>query len=242
MVHVIAAVALRGYNPGLVTGVLFFVPLGVAILATSPAGLGLHLLGLALIVGLHAAIVLNARRNLGRAPLYAPGPRTEADMADYDVIIIGAGPGGYVCAIRCAQLGLKVACVEGRETLGGTCLNVGCIPSKAMLYASEMYHTAKTHFAEMGLVGAAPEVDLPKMVDYKQSTVDNNTRGVEFLFKKNKVTWLKGWATHPGARRGQGRRRGSQGQGDRHRHRLGGLRAAGRRRWTRRPWSPRPAR
>ena len=120
-------------------------------------------------------------------------------MADYDVIVIGAGPGGYVCAIRCAQLGLKTACVEGRETLGGTCLNVGCIPSKAMLYASEMYHTAQTHFAEMGLVGAAPDVDLPKMVDYKQSTVDNNTRGVEFLFKKNKVAWLKGWASIPAA-------------------------------------------
>ncbi len=118
-------------------------------------------------------------------------------MADFDVIIIGAGPGGYVCAIRCAQLGLKVACVEGRDTLGGTCLNVGCIPSKAMLYASEMLHTAQTHFAEMGLIGAAPTPDLAQMIAYKQSTVDNNTRGVEFLFKKNKVTWLKGWATIP---------------------------------------------
>jgi dihydrolipoamide dehydrogenase len=118
-------------------------------------------------------------------------------MADFDVIIIGAGPGGYVCAIRCAQLGLRTACVEGRETLGGTCLNVGCIPSKAMLYASEMYRDAHVHFAEMGLIGPAPTVDLPKMVAYKQTTVDTNTKGIEFLFKKNKVTWLKGWAALP---------------------------------------------
>jgi dihydrolipoamide dehydrogenase len=114
-------------------------------------------------------------------------------MAEYDVIVIGAGPGGYVCAIRCAQLGLKVACVEGRETLGGTCLNVGCIPSKAMLYASELFHQAGHDFEKMGIIGAKPKVDLPKMLAYKQSTVDSNTRGIEFLFKKNKVDWLKGW-------------------------------------------------
>jgi dihydrolipoamide dehydrogenase len=114
-------------------------------------------------------------------------------MAEYDVIIIGAGPGGYVCAIRCAQLGLKTACVEGRETLGGTCLNVGCIPSKAMLHASELYHQAGHEFEKMGIMGAAPKVDLPKMLAYKQSTVDSNTKGIEFLFKKNKVDWLKGW-------------------------------------------------
>jgi dihydrolipoamide dehydrogenase len=114
-------------------------------------------------------------------------------MADYDVIIIGAGPGGYVCAIRCAQLGLKTACVEGRETLGGTCLNVGCIPSKAMLHASELFHQAGHEFEKMGIMGAAPKVDLPKMLAYKQSTVDSNTKGIEFLFKKNKVDWLKGW-------------------------------------------------
>ena len=118
---------------------------------------------------------------------------------EFDVIVIGAGPGGYVCAIRAAQLGMKVACVEGRETLGGTCLNVGCIPSKAMLHASELYHTAHTHFAEMGLTGAGPGIDLAQMLKYKQSTVDQNTRGIEFLFKKNKVTWLKGWASIPAA-------------------------------------------
>jgi dihydrolipoamide dehydrogenase len=118
-------------------------------------------------------------------------------MAEFDAIIIGAGPGGYVCAIRAAQLGLKVACVEGRETLGGTCLNVGCIPSKAMLHASELYHTAAHDFEKMGLIGAAPKVDLGKMQAYKQSTVDSNTKGIEFLFKKNKVTWLKGWASIP---------------------------------------------
>ncbi len=114
-------------------------------------------------------------------------------MADYDVIIIGSGPGGYVCAIRCAQLGLKTACVEGRDTLGGTCLNVGCIPSKAMLHASEMYHEASENFEKMGLMDASPTIDFAKLLAYKQSTVDTNTKGIEFLFKKNKVTWLKGW-------------------------------------------------
>ncbi len=115
-------------------------------------------------------------------------------MADYDVIVIGSGPGGYVCAIRSAQLGLKVACVEGRETLGGTCLNIGCIPSKALLHASELYHEAHETFEKMGLVGAeATRIDVPKLQAYKQSTVESNTRGIEFLFKKNKIDWLKGW-------------------------------------------------
>jgi dihydrolipoamide dehydrogenase len=118
-------------------------------------------------------------------------------MPDFDLIVIGAGPGGYVCAIRAAQLGLKVACVEGRETLGGTCLNVGCIPSKAMLHASHMLHETHENFGKMGLMGAAPTVDWGKMQAYKQDVVNQNTRGIEFLFKKNKVTWLKGWATIP---------------------------------------------
>ena len=118
-------------------------------------------------------------------------------MASYDVIIIGSGPGGYVCAIRCAQLGLKVACVEGRETLGGTCLNVGCIPSKALLHASHMLHEAEHNFAAMGLKGKSPSVDWKQMQTYKQSTIDTNTKGIEFLFKKNKIDWLKGWGSIP---------------------------------------------
>jgi len=116
-------------------------------------------------------------------------------VAEYDVIVIGAGPGGYVCAIRCGQLGLKVACVEGRETLGGTCLNIGCIPSKALLHASELYHAAGHDFAKMGLKVGKPAFDWPGVQAYKQSTVDGNTKGIEFLFKKNKVDWLKGWGT-----------------------------------------------
>lgn len=115
-------------------------------------------------------------------------------MAEFDVIVIGAGPGGYVCAIRAAQRGLKVACVEGRETLGGTCLNVGCIPSKALLNATHHLHEAEENFAKMGLMGAAPKVDWAKMQAYKDEVVAGNTKGIEFLFKKNKVTWLKGWA------------------------------------------------
>ena len=118
-------------------------------------------------------------------------------MASYDVIIIGSGPGGYVCAIRCAQLGLNVACVEGRDTLGGTCLNVGCIPSKALLHASHMLHEAEHNFAAMGLKGRSPSVDWKQMLAYKQSTVDTNTKGIEFLFKKNKIDWLKGWGSIP---------------------------------------------
>ena len=114
-------------------------------------------------------------------------------MADYDVIIIGGGPGGYVCAIRCAQLGLKTACVEGRGALGGTCLNVGCIPSKALLHASHSYHEAHTNFEKMGLMGANVTVDMGKMIDYKQSVIDANVNGIEFLFKKNKVDYLRGW-------------------------------------------------
>ncbi len=120
-------------------------------------------------------------------------------MADFDTIIIGAGPGGYVAAIRAAQLGQKVACVEGRETLGGTCLNVGCIPSKAMLHATHMLHETHENFENMGLMGAAPMVDWAKMQAYKDDVVTGNTKGIEFLFKKNKITWIKGWATIPAA-------------------------------------------
>ena len=118
-------------------------------------------------------------------------------MADFDTIIIGAGPGGYVAAIRAAQLGQKVAVVEGRDTLGGTCLNVGCIPSKALLHATHLLHETHENFEKMGLMGAAPTVDWTKMQAYKADVVQGNTKGIEFLFKKNKVTWLKGWASIP---------------------------------------------
>ena len=118
-------------------------------------------------------------------------------MASFDVIIIGSGPGGYVCAIRCAQLGLRTAVVEGRETLGGTCLNIGCIPSKALLHASHMLHETHENFGKMGLMGPSPTVDWGRMQAYKADTVTQNTKGIEFLFKKNKITWIKGWGTIP---------------------------------------------
>ena len=116
-------------------------------------------------------------------------------MADqFDVIVIGAGPGGYVCAIRAAQLGMKVACVEQRATLGGTCLNVGCIPSKALLQSSENFHAAHEGFAAHGITAKELRFDLAKMMSRKDEVVGANVKGVEFLFKKNKVTWLKGAA------------------------------------------------
>ena len=114
-------------------------------------------------------------------------------MSSYDLIVIGAGPGGYVCAIRAAQLGQKVAVVEGRATLGGTCLNIGCIPSKALLHASHMYHEAGHNFEKMGLMGEVPSVDWTVTQSYKAETVETNTKGIEFLFKKNKIDWIKGW-------------------------------------------------
>jgi dihydrolipoamide dehydrogenase len=120
-------------------------------------------------------------------------------MAQYDVIVIGSGPGGYVAAIRCAQLGLKTACVEGRETLGGTCLNIGCIPSKALLHASHQLHEAEHNFAKMGLKGKSPSVDWKQMLSYKDEVIGQNTKGIEFLFKKNKIDWLKGWGSIPEA-------------------------------------------
>ena len=117
----------------------------------------------------------------------------------YDVIVIGAGPGGYVCAIRAAQLGLKTAVVEKRATLGGTCLNVGCIPSKALLSASEKYEAAGHHFAEMGIKVSGLKLDLAAMHGHKTKVVTDNTKGIEFLFKKNKIDWLKGTGTIPAA-------------------------------------------
>ncbi len=105
----------------------------------------------------------------------------------YDLIVIGTGPGGYVCAIRAAQLGLKIAVVEKRATFGGTCLNVGCIPSKAMLHASELYEEAGHSFAQMGIKVGKPSVDLAALLTYKEQNVDSNVKGVAFLFKKNKI-------------------------------------------------------
>ncbi len=114
-------------------------------------------------------------------------------MSDsFDVIVIGAGPGGYVCAIRAAQLGMKVACVESRSTLGGTCLNIGCIPSKALLHSSEEFHKATHAFADHGIKIDAVALDLARMQARKGEVVTANVKGVEFLFRKNKVTWLKG--------------------------------------------------
>ena len=108
-------------------------------------------------------------------------------MSSYDLVVIGSGPGGYVCAIRAAQLGLKTAVVEKEKTLGGTCLNIGCIPSKALLHASEMFEEAGHSFAKMGIGVPAPKLDLPTMLKFRQDAVDGNVKGVEFLFKKNKI-------------------------------------------------------
>ena len=112
----------------------------------------------------------------------------------FDLVVIGAGPGGYVCAIRAAQLGMKVACVEKRATLGGTCLNVGCIPSKALLQASEKFHEAGHGLAAFGVKVGKVELDLAAMMAHKDKVVDANVKGVEFLFRKNKVEWVKGAA------------------------------------------------
>jgi dihydrolipoamide dehydrogenase len=111
----------------------------------------------------------------------------------YDVLVIGAGPGGYVCALRAAQLGMKVACVEKRTTLGGTCLNVGCIPSKALLHASE-HAVALRRYAEQGVIAEGVRIDLARMMAYKEAVVSANVKGVEYLFRKNGVTWIQGEA------------------------------------------------
>jgi dihydrolipoamide dehydrogenase len=119
--------------------------------------------------------------------------------AQYDVVVIGSGPGGYVCAIRAAQLGLKVACVEKDNTLGGTCLNVGCIPSKALLSVSEKYAQASHDFDALGIEVGKPKANLKKMMTHKDKVVAANTQGISFLFKKNKVDHLIGTGTITGA-------------------------------------------
>ncbi|MGV7215609.1 dihydrolipoyl dehydrogenase [Bradyrhizobium sp. UFLA05-112] len=113
-------------------------------------------------------------------------------MATYDLVVIGTGPGGYVCAVRASQLGMKVAVVEKNPTLGGTCLNIGCMPSKALLHASEMFEEAAHSFAKMGVSVSTPKLELPAMMNFKQQGIDGNVKGVEFLMKKNKVDVLKG--------------------------------------------------
>src|ERR1043166_7799598 len=105
----------------------------------------------------------------------------------YDVVVIGSGPGGYVCAIRAAQLGMKVAVVEKEKTFGGTCLNIGCIPSKALLHASERYEEAGHMLIRMGIDVGTPRLDLAAMMAFKDEGVEGNVKGVAFLFKKNKI-------------------------------------------------------
>jgi dihydrolipoamide dehydrogenase len=112
----------------------------------------------------------------------------------YDLVIIGSGPGGYVCAIRAAQLGFKVAVVEKDKTFGGTCLNVGCIPSKAMLHASHLFEDAGHVFAAMGIGVSKPKLDLAQMMKFKDEGVEGNVKGVDYLFKKNKVESFRGKA------------------------------------------------
>jgi len=113
-------------------------------------------------------------------------------MASYDLVIIGTGPGGYVCAVRAAQLGMKVAVVEKNATLGGTCLNIGCMPSKALLHASEMFEEAGHSFAKMGVGVSTPKLDLAAMMNFKQQGIDGNVKGVEYLMKKNKIDVIVG--------------------------------------------------
>ena len=147
----------------------------------------------------------------------------------YDLIVIGSGPAGYVCAIRAAQLGLKTAVVEKCATYGGTCLNIGCIPSKALLHASELFEEAGHGFAAFGIDVPAPKLNLDAMMAHKDATVKANVDGVAFLFKKNKIDGVRGTGPHRGARQGRGQGRGrldadARDEVDRDRH---GLRSDG---------------
>src|ERR1700726_912838 len=117
----------------------------------------------------------------------------------YDLVVIGSGPGGYVCAIRAAQLGMKVAVVEKDATFGGTCLNVGCIPSKALLHTSDLFEEAGHAFGRMGIAVGQPKLDLAAMMKFKDEGVDGNVKGVAFLFKKNKIETFRGFGQIAGA-------------------------------------------
>lgn len=122
------------------------------------------------------------------------GRGMSSKAAPYDVVIVGGGPGGYVAAIKASQMGLKTACIESRGTLGGTCLNVGCIPSKALLHSSHMYEHAKKDFASHGvMINGSISVDIKKMMANKAKSVEGLTGGIEYLFKKYKVDYIKGW-------------------------------------------------
>ena len=112
-----------------------------------------------------------------------------------EVVVIGGGPGGYVAAIRAAQLGFSTVCVEMDRTLGGTCVNVGCIPSKALLNSSEHYEFLREHAGDHGISVEGVQLDLGRMMKRKDDVVGQNTKGIEFLFRKNKITWAKGWGT-----------------------------------------------
>mmetsp|Transcript_11159 Transcript_11159/g.14086 ORF Transcript_11159/g.14086 Transcript_11159/m.14086 type:complete len:498 (-) Transcript_11159:268-1761(-) len=136
--------------------------------------------------------ILNAGRSRVLATNLRSFSSTTAVQSDYDVVVVGGGPGGYVAAIKAGQLGLKTACVEMRGTLGGTCLNVGCIPSKALLTSSHHYHDAKHHFADHGIQIDGVTMDVEKMLDTKAKTVHGLTGGIEHLLKKHKVDYLKG--------------------------------------------------
>ncbi|OMJ15423.1 Dihydrolipoyl dehydrogenase, mitochondrial, partial [Smittium culicis] len=121
--------------------------------------------------------------------------RLYSSSAEYDTVVIGGGPGGYVAAIKAAQLGQKTACIEMRSTLGGTCLNVGCIPSKSLLNNSHFYHQAKHDFKSRGIELSDVKLNLDQMLSEKEKSVTGLTKGIEFLFKKNKVDWIKGKGT-----------------------------------------------
>ena len=153
----------------------------------------------------------------------------------YDLAVIGSGPGGYVCAVKAAQLGLKVAVIEKMPTFGGTCLNIGCIPSKALLHTSEMFELAGHRFQTFGIDVGSPKLDLKTMMGHKASVVEQNTSGVTFLFKKNKIDTFAGTGVVAGP--GKVKVMGADGReqmtveagSNRHRHRLGGGAAARRR-------------